>query len=586
MAEPYPVARIEAIAKTRNLSLRGLSAAAGFEATYLASAKRQYGGEINAEAAAKFAAVLKLPLAELAAEAPLAAAIPPAPAASPSQPAPAELDTVRIPLSLLLRSDLNPRRTFDEEALVLLAQSIAEQGLLQNLVVRPNATMPNGYLVVAGERRYRALVSLERQGILPPALAAGIPCRVVQASDAEHVALAILENLQRQDVNPMEEAQGFKTLMTLDPARWSTAAIAQQIGMTRRHVQLRLQLCERLAPEVQAALAAGTLPLAFARELTTASAAEQKKALKELGQFRTADELRRKLRGGWIPVGHAIFPLDGVDPAHIVEDPASGERFFRDRKKFLALQIPAVDRLEAELKTRFAWVERRRYGWNILEEYPKAKDPAKAGAVLVFEQHDGAVTVYEGRGPSKYAKLPPEEARRQERENGVRQQMARELAEEREAFVAALGAKLTGLDALRLILFTAIGPAGWSERALDTHRKPPVELFKTGKLATLTKALDRPEEGRARVAGGKEAQAWKAVAELGMPEVLAALECIVAGQLHVVDRQLHPAIADLRKATKTPLPPLLAMSDVVFAAEIRRRAALPAAEAGIEEAAE
>src|SRR5690606_35716015 len=111
------------------------------------------------------------------------------------------------------------------------------------------------------------------------------------------LALALLENLQREAVNPMEEAEGMAALHRLDPERWSTAEIGRRIGKTTRHVQLRLALTDRLTDDTRAALRDGRINLAQARALTGMPAAIQAKVMGSIERGETwtmrADELKR-----------------------------------------------------------------------------------------------------------------------------------------------------------------------------------------------------------------------------------------------------------------------------------------------------
>jgi ParB/RepB/Spo0J family partition protein len=158
-------------------------------------------------------------------------------------------------------SSLNPRKTFDPGELDELADSIAVNGLLQNLVVRDG---PDGrFILVAGERRFRAIGQLHAEGRWD----GPIPCLVIEADDASHLALALLENLHRQDVAPLEEADAFAQLQALDPATWTAQAIATRIGRTSRYVYQRLSMAKDLCEDAKTLLAAGMLHVEGARLL-------------------------------------------------------------------------------------------------------------------------------------------------------------------------------------------------------------------------------------------------------------------------------------------------------------------------------
>ncbi len=128
-----------------------------------------------------------------------------------------------VALALLNESKTNPRRTFEEAALKELADSIRTQGVLSPLLVRP--LTENGFEIIAGARRYRAAQIAEQSTV---------PVRIVNLSDAQAVEMSIVENLQRKDVHPMEEAQGFRALLDLEEPKYSIEQIAARVGKTLR----------------------------------------------------------------------------------------------------------------------------------------------------------------------------------------------------------------------------------------------------------------------------------------------------------------------------------------------------------------
>jgi len=157
----------------------------------------------------------------------------------------------------------NPRKHFDQESLDELAANIAEHGLLENLVVRPTGDEAQGlgmFDLVAGERRFRAIAILIADGRWAPER--GIHCLVKDLDEAQHRALALIENLQRKDLRPLEEADGFKELMDLTGV--GTAEIAAKVGFTQRFVQQRLQLLE-LTDDQKARLNDGRMTIEQAR---------------------------------------------------------------------------------------------------------------------------------------------------------------------------------------------------------------------------------------------------------------------------------------------------------------------------------
>ncbi len=136
---------------------------------------------------------------------------------------------------------LNPRKDFDEAGLDELAASIRDHGLLQNLIVRPPTYSPAGfarYRLVSGERRWRAIGKLIAAGDWPSDRPIAILIR--GENDEEHATLALIENLQRQDLKPLEEAQAIKALV--DNQGLGTAEIARRVGLSQRWVQERIRL--------------------------------------------------------------------------------------------------------------------------------------------------------------------------------------------------------------------------------------------------------------------------------------------------------------------------------------------------------
>ena len=168
----------------------------------------------------------------------------------------------QVPLDLLEPNPFQPRSSIDPAALEELAQSIRLRGVLQPLLVRPHPGAANRYQIVAGERRWRA------------AGAAGlheVPALVHDMSDIEAAAVALVENLQRQDLNPMDEAEGYSRLLT--QFAFTQEALGQAVGKSRSHVANTLRLLN-LAPTVKAALREGEISAGHARALLTHPAPE------------------------------------------------------------------------------------------------------------------------------------------------------------------------------------------------------------------------------------------------------------------------------------------------------------------------
>lgn len=182
-----------------------------------------------------------------------------------------------------------PRQRVDEEGLAELAQSVRAHGVLQPVLVRPVA---GGYELVAGERRWRAaqLAGLKT-----------IPAVVKEVDEAERLELALVENLQREDLNPMEEAAGFRQLV--EKFGYTQEQLAARVGKSRSYVANTLRLLG-LAEEVQEMVRAGRLSAGHARALLALPDGRAQVAVAEAlvqrgASVREAEEMvRRQLQGG------------------------------------------------------------------------------------------------------------------------------------------------------------------------------------------------------------------------------------------------------------------------------------------------
>lgn len=185
---------------------------------------------------------------------------PPAPAprpAAPPQPATAASDGPRsLPIDLVQRNPGQPRKHFDEGELTELANSIRTHGVLQPILVRPIAG--GKYEIVAGERRWRAA---QRAGLHT------IPAVIREFNELEVLEIAIVENVQRTDLNPIEEAQGFQAL--IDRFGRTQEEIAEAVGKSRPHIANMLRLL-KLPDDLQEMVRDGRLSSGHARAILTA----------------------------------------------------------------------------------------------------------------------------------------------------------------------------------------------------------------------------------------------------------------------------------------------------------------------------
>jgi ParB family chromosome partitioning protein len=161
----------------------------------------------------------------------------------------------RLPTDALRPNARNPRRVFSNDDLDELAASLRERGIIQPIVVRPVRGSAEAYEIIAGERRWRAA---QRAGLHD------VPVAVIEATDAEALQLAIIENVQRTDLNALEEAEGYRALM--DEFGNSQEDIAKIIGKSRSHVANTLRLL-KLSDSIKAYINSGQLSAGHARML-------------------------------------------------------------------------------------------------------------------------------------------------------------------------------------------------------------------------------------------------------------------------------------------------------------------------------
>ena len=164
-------------------------------------------------------------------------------------------ETNRVSISDLIRNPYQPRETFNETKLEELANSIKKNGIIQPIAVRPNKSKVGKYEIVAGERRWLAA---QKAGLHE------IPVTVLDLSDVESLEVAIVENIQRDDLNPIEEARGYKRLS--EEFNYDHEHISKLMSKSRSHVSNTLRLLT-LPEDIIGMLEEGTLTSGQARPL-------------------------------------------------------------------------------------------------------------------------------------------------------------------------------------------------------------------------------------------------------------------------------------------------------------------------------
>ena len=196
--------------------------------------------------------------------------------------------SLSLPISQVESCSSQPRKRFDEAALAELADSIRQHGIIQPLTVRKLAS--GYYQIIAGERRWRAarLAGLQE-----------VPVIVIEADDRKAAELAMIENLQREDLNPMEEARGYQALV--QQYHMTQEEAAQRVGKSRPAVANALRLLE-LDPQVQQLVTEGALSAGHGRALVPLSPALQRKAAETVIQsglsVRQTEALAKRLSAG------------------------------------------------------------------------------------------------------------------------------------------------------------------------------------------------------------------------------------------------------------------------------------------------
>ena len=201
-----------------------------------------------------------------------------------------------VPVEKLHPNPDQPRRTFGREAMEELAASLKEKGVIQPLIVRPHPSRSGEYEIVAGERRWRAAQMAKLHQV---------PVLVRELSDTEVLELAIIENIQRADLNAVEEAQGYRQLM--DRFGHTQEKMAEALGKSRSHIANLLRLLT-LPEEVLTYLRDGKLSAGHARALVVLDdpAALARRVIAEGLSVREVEKLAKAPQGG--PAGPKAAP--------------------------------------------------------------------------------------------------------------------------------------------------------------------------------------------------------------------------------------------------------------------------------------
>ncbi|MGQ9366306.1 ParB/RepB/Spo0J family partition protein [Azospirillum sp. ST 5-10] len=202
------------------------------------------------------------------------------------------LDKVRqskqVPIDFLRPGKYQPRRSFDEGAIQSLVDSVREKGILQPLLVRRTSESANDYEIIAGERRWRAaqLAGLHE-----------VPVVIRELSDREALEIALIENIQRQDLTPLEEAEGYRRLM--EEFEHTQEDLSRVVGKSRSHVANMMRLLSLPEP-IKHMVQAGEITAGHARAVLTADdpVGLAKEVVKRGLNVRQTEELARRSAEG------------------------------------------------------------------------------------------------------------------------------------------------------------------------------------------------------------------------------------------------------------------------------------------------
>lgn len=215
-----------------------------------------------------------------------------------------------LPIERIRPNPNQPRRDFPEKDLQDLASSIREKGVIQPLILRPHPSEPESFEIVAGERRWRAAQIAQVHQL---------PVVVRELDDTEVLELAIIENIQREDLNAIEEAMGYRQLM--DRFGHTQEKLAEALGKSRSHIANLLRLLT-LPEEVLDHVRGGRLSAGHARALITAAQPEAlaRQVIEKDLSVRQTEQLARSVVTPAKPGAAAVRPVKDADTRALEED--------------------------------------------------------------------------------------------------------------------------------------------------------------------------------------------------------------------------------------------------------------------------
>lgn len=232
----------------------------------------------------------------------------------------------KLPIDQIHADRANPRRSFDEAALEELATSLKHQGVLQPILVRKDG---RGYRIIAGERRWRAA---QKAGLTE------IPVIVREASDAEAYELALVENIQRADLNPLEEAEAYRRLV--EERKLTQEQVADRVGKDRSSVANSLRLLH-LPNEVKQLVAEGDLDMGHARAILGLTSS---KDMVLLARAVVTDKLTVRETEARVKVARGGGPVNTKKKGVVKQSSPEAKKLVEDLQRRLGTKVKLVER--------------------------------------------------------------------------------------------------------------------------------------------------------------------------------------------------------------------------------------------------
>ena len=297
----------------------------------------------------------------------------------------------KLPITKIQISDANPRKAFDEDSILGLAQSIKTDGLLQNLIVGKAKGKKKLHPIICGERRFRAISHLVENGDFPKDYE--ITVEIKDDLDADTaLRIATMENIQRQDLTPLEEAQAL-TKLVQDGEKLDD--IVAQTGLSAHTVRRRLVLMQ-LSETVKECLETGEITLSQAEALSVGTYEEQERCLNMAKSgYWDAEDIKDRILGDLPTLSMAIFERELYTGEYTTDLLGEDDNtYFNDAEQFFELQKQAAEELAESYREKADWVEFVE-GYFSSWQYGRAED-GETGGVIVSLSASGAVEVHEG----------------------------------------------------------------------------------------------------------------------------------------------------------------------------------------------